>query len=636
MATNTNALATGSAFNALDNAALDPGLSTLDYFSPTVQPMTADPGPTSTGSSLFSDIGTGLSDILGGSVGNLALYGGLYDLIANQASSAQKENSALAGQISAIGQPSVAAGQQELGAYQSGQLSTPFQTQLTAALTGNQNQATSQEQQVARALAGSGGGQNISGALVSQTQQIQGRQSQLDTQAISNAFAGELAASNSLINTGGQYVQSGVMQEINSNTQLQAQLADLMGSLANAYAKSTAASGSGSSSNPLGAIGNDIGKLLGGSSAGVSPGSLGIPTNSSGGLTGADTDLGTLGPQLPSLPDYTAGGDITGADLAGGAVTLPAADAITQSGMAGIGDIGSGAADAAAAAGDYTLPEAVVSASSLYPGAVAGGELTGLTATSGDVAGSYASSGIPEAVGGSGSSVLGTAIPIAGAALGAYGTYEGIEHGNTLQAGLSGAGTGASIGSFAGPVGTVVGGVVGALVGIGGALIKGQHTQEGIAQVGANQDVIKLQSGNSALQQGGVAFGAGTDRSKGSSQWFLVPQSSGTIQKTTGSNAGGLGGAQAGQPNVTQGTPFYIGSQASQILTNFANSVPITNGQPDFSSYIAQYNANPDANTGLTGVYENNGGQDAWGQSFPDWLQSIWAVKHNVTGDLTT
>jgi len=613
--------------------------SGLDYFTPSTSLMSdpaapntgptesgtvpAGTSPTSSAGGLFSDLGSAVSGLFGGDIGNLALYTGLYGLVGSQAKSAAAENKSLAGQIGAIGQPAVSTSQDLLKSYAAGNLTDPFASQLSAALSANQRTAQSEQSQAAQLIANAGGGQNVQSALAGQSQQIQQARAQADTQAVANAFTSELSASESLLAAGGPYVQAGIVQTIQSNTQLQEQLAQLMGALANAYARSVAGkSGSSTASNPLGTVANDIGKLLGGSSApGVSPGSLGIPTDAAGGLTGVDTGLGTLGPQLPSLPDYTATGAITGADLAGDAVTLPSADAITASGMAGVGDLGT-EAGLGAAAGDV-LPEAVVSAPAIGAGAVAGGELTGLTAadTNAAVNAGWDASGLGEGAGVSSGSYLGTALPIAGAALGAYGTYEGIEAGNPYTAGASGAVTGASIGSFAGPVGTVVGGVVGALVGIGGALIKGEHTQEGIAQVGANQDVIKLQSGNSALQQGGVAFGAGTDRAKGSAQWFLVPQTS----------------TQLGNgPSVTKDTPFYIGSQASTMLTNFANSVPITNGAPDFSSYIAQYNANPNSGTGLVGVFNNNGGEATWGQSFPDWLKSIWAVKTNVHGNLTT
>ena len=253
----------------LTNYATNPNLSYSQY-QPGGSATSTGTGTPSLGSSLGN-----LGGLLGsGSLGNLALYGGLYELLASQASSAQEENANLAGQITQVGAPSVAAGQQQLGAYSAGQLTNPFQTQLTAALTANQQQATSQQAQAATALAGSGGGQNISGALLGQTQQIQAQQSQLDTQAVSNAFASELAASDSLISTGGPYVQAGVTQEISSNTALQQQLSQLMGALASAYAQSTSGGSGSSQQKPTTSTGAGSGAGSGGAGAGGGTGAF--------------------------------------------------------------------------------------------------------------------------------------------------------------------------------------------------------------------------------------------------------------------------------------------------------------------------------------------------------------------------
>ena len=50
----------------------------------------------------------------------------------------------------------------------------------------------------------------------------------------------------------------------------------------------------------------------------------------------------------------------------------------------------------------------------------------------------------------------------------------------------------------------------------------------------------------------------------------------------------------------------------------------------------SQYNQNPNANTGLTGIYSNNGGQATWGMTFPQFLQAVWSSKNGVTGNLST
>jgi len=565
------------------------------------EPSYTNDGTTGGASSGFpSNIITGLESFLpsGTSLGQLALFGGLYGLEASQASAAQSQNATLAGEIAQIGQPAVTAGNQTLGAYESGKLTTPFQQQLQAALFANQQFATSSEQQAGAAVAGATGGQNLSGAVVSQTQQIEAQQAQLNTQATYQAFANELSSATGLISTGGQFVQNAVTTEIQSNTQLQQTLSSLMGSLASAYAQSIKPSGT--------------------TTPGTTVPGTSIPT---GQINQAIQQANQQGTQSLETPSYTLeepSYDLGEADTAG-----------FQSGSAAA----AGATGAEAVTGGL-LPEATVTGSEILP-AIEGGQLATVGAGAGDVAAGYAASGVPNAVaaaGGAGTSALGEVLPGVGAALGTYNTVNAIEQGNQPAAAISGAATGAEIGSFIGPEGTLIGAGLGAIVGEAGALIKGPHTAEGIANVGPGQQVIKLQSGNSALQQGGVAFGAGSSRGQGSAQWFLVPQTSGSLDFQNGAqnfNASGF-------PDVSKNEPFWIGGEGSQILTNFANSVPTSGGQPDFSSYIAQYQANPNATTGLVGVFNNNGGEQAWGTDFSTWLNDIWSVKHNVGGNLST
>lgn len=253
-------------------------------------------------SSLLSNLGSSLSGLLGSNAGQLATYAGLYGLISSQAGATESENNALAGQISGIGQPAVNESQSLLGAYSGGQLTTPFQTQLTSALNANQNAATSEKAQSATLLGGASGGQNLQGALTGQYQQITNAQTQANTNAVSNAFTSELSASDSLLSAGGPYVQAGVAQEIQSNTQLQAQLSSLMSSLASAYGQSTAATSSASkpsssSSKPQ----------VGGSGGGGGGGGGGV-----GAPSGATGPYGhfAAGDYLPA--NYTMpGGDLT-------------------------------------------------------------------------------------------------------------------------------------------------------------------------------------------------------------------------------------------------------------------------------------------------------------------------------------
>ena len=281
----------------------------------------------------------------------------------------------------------------------------------------------------------------------------------------------------------------------------------------------------------------------------------------------------------------TAFNDVAGSEL--GSVGLPSATELGD-----IGDLGhifsSAGGGAAAGAGAAAAGGA---AADLGGGLLAGGELTGLTAAGagGVTADAAAAAAVDAAAGGAGAGgalgAIGAIAPYAIPALAAgYGLYE---------------------------------------------LFSQPETKETITNKNEpNSSTIQLQSGNSALLVGnspnptsGVAFGAGTSRGQGSAQWFLVPQ----------------GNARLGNgPSVTKGTPFWIGGQASQDLTNFANSVPLSGGKPDFSSYIAQYQQNPKANTGLVGVFNNNGGQATWGMTYPQWLQAVWSAKNGVTGNLST
>lgn len=381
----------------------------------------------------------------------------------------------------------------------------------------------------------------------------------------------------------------------------------------NQYAGTTGAS------NLLGALGGNNGLL---SALGGGNGSGSLSSLLGGGSNGGSGLFGSLG-------NLFGGGGTSAASL--GIDTTSNYGAITN----GLLDNGGGLAT--------DLGDLSSFSSAGGQAAALGGDMSGLTSVAG---GDLSALGMPASLGmsagdsaavsaaGGLGSTLSSAVPVVGALAGGYSTYNNIESGNALGAGISGAETGAAIGSIVPGIGTAIGAIAGGLIGAGGALIKGKHTQDTITNPNEGT-TIKLQSGNSALENSGVAYGAGSSRGQGSGQWFLDPAASGTLTKTTGSNAGGLSGG-AGQPSVTAGNPFYIGSQASGILTNFANSVPLKGGQPDFSSYLAQYQKNPDSNTGLIGVYNNNGGQAAWGSSFSQWLQGIWSDKNGVTGNLTT
>lgn len=223
-----------------------------------------DPSQIGTGNdsaSTFGSILSGAGNFLSSPLGNLALYGGAAAGLSSEATAAAGENNTLAGQIGQIGAPSVAASNTLLKAYQGGTLTTPFQTQLNAALTFNQQQATSEQQSVAQMLDNSGGGANIQSAQAGQNQQIQAQQSLLNNQATAQAFTNELSASESLLSAGGPYVQQAVLTEIQNNQLLQQQLQQLFTGLASAYAQGQGGSTQGGPGGGSG-LPNQIGKII--------------------------------------------------------------------------------------------------------------------------------------------------------------------------------------------------------------------------------------------------------------------------------------------------------------------------------------------------------------------------------------
>jgi len=457
---NTNALGLNSGTTATDalgvstnglgtaDNALGPTSSFNSGATPGPAPVNATVGiggtgaggaPTSSGASsgtdwgsLFGSLGSDISSILNSPLGSLAEFTALYKLISGQAKDTQTENNALAKQISDIGQPDVTAGKNMLDAYTSGHLTAPFQAQLDAAKAADANTATSQTQQVASMLANAGG-QNMQSAQVSQSGQIEAQKNLADQTAMSNAFLAELSASLNLTQTGGAFVQSGIMQEIQSNTQLQAQLADLMGALAKAYAMQTANSGKGGSGgggvggliNDVGSIWKGVTNLFGGGGSGVD--ALATATSGIGDISAAPGIAANVGEA-----GATAAGNIAGMDLGGGVVAegagaagagAGAGTAAAGAGAAGAGAAGAGAGGAAGAAG------------------AAGAGAAGAAGLSG--AGAYASSPavveainatIPDAISSAGSSAgagasgaAGTATAVAAPIIFAYMLYNAIQ-----------------------------------------------------------------------------------------------------------------------------------------------------------------------------------------------------------------
>lgn len=297
----------------------------LNYINPTAtyqNPQAYNPTETSNGSVNYGTTtsGTpsgggllsGLSSLLGSNLGSLAEYGGLYSLISGQAQNAENQNNQLAGQIAGIGAPEVGSAHDILSSYNAGQLTGPYKAELTAAEGNNQDVATTASQRSAQLLANSGGGQNVQSALASQQEQIQQAQATANNNAVSAAFQNELTGSNSLLSAGGGYVQAGITQEIQSNTQLQQQLSQLMASLASAYAQQVSGNKSSSSGS-----GKSSGSGGGGSGGGGSGGGGGGGNAVGGNTYGNHPENGYTYSTPYSQPNgingnygyYTGGGD---------------------------------------------------------------------------------------------------------------------------------------------------------------------------------------------------------------------------------------------------------------------------------------------------------------------------------------
>lgn len=373
--------------------------------------------------------------------------------------------------------------------------------------------------------------------------------------------------------------------------------------------------GSGTGSNASSTLNNLLGQGLQGDS-GLTNSSIANSLNGqdvSANLTGSTPDIGSL------LGDsgVDTSGDLTADTLASGG----------SSDLSNLFGSFSSAGGQAAASGTEDALSGLTTA--------AAPDLNALASSTSDVSNA--------ALGGIGSSVLGGALGIVGA----------VENPTNPAADISAVGSAASLASAAGVgAGTGFGAALGtiaavapyaaAIAAVGYAvysLVKGPETKETITNP-SEGTTIKLQSGNSALENDGIAFGAGTSRGQGSAQWFLDPAQSGTLDYNASTGQQNYA-ATNGDPSVKQGNPYFLGNQASVDLTNFANGVgadaPTTvGGKPNFSAALAAYQANPNAGTGIVGIYNNTGGQEMWGAPFSQWIQGIWQDKNGVTGNLST
>ena len=590
----------------------------------------------SAGSGISTDLGSILSSIAGSNLGTLAGYGGVYALLADQASSTQTQNNALAGQISAIGQPLVTEGQGLTSAFGQGQLTTPYQEQVTAAENANQNTATSQGQQVARLLANSGGGQNVQGAQASESQQITTAQTQANTTAISQAFQNELTSGLGLVGTGGQYVQSGIQQEISSNTALQGQLSNLMGTLAQAYARQT--SGSGSSGTPTGSLGSILSGLLGkGASTTASSLTSGINADTSGNLTSLAGQT-----QPASASDASNFGNIDSninADTLSNQASLDTSNLNNSS--ISLGDLVSNESDAGGVASDI---------SDFSAGSAAAGTTLGSTAANlsdSDVASgipstdfSEVTNSLPSANFASDLSIAGDAGAVAGLVTDPTNPVNDIKAagalGNVYQAATAGTGAASdTIGAI-----TPYLGLAGAAAGMALSdyqLLDPANTPDSITSMPAGASIGKLPSGNSLLEDGSIGVGAGTQQTAGSGEIYNTvsgtPQwigqaDSGALEQDYDNYEAAASGKTTGEAQST-----YDAANTKTATTGLGTSITTTptglSAQAGAASATGQLTPTEQATdeksaeSSMASIYNSLGGEKYWGVSQQAWMESL-------------
>jgi hypothetical protein len=589
-------------------------------------------GTTSAAAGSGSTLSSLLSSIAGSNLGTLAGYGGVYALLADQASNTASENNALAGQISAIGEPLVTEGQGLIGAYGKGQLTTPYQTQVTAAEQANQNTATSEGQQVASLLANSSGGQNIQGAQASESQQIQNAQTQANTQAISTAFQNELTSGLGLVGTGGGFVQSGVTQEIQSNTQLQAQLSSLMGMLAQAYARQTSGSG-GAAGSGVGSFSSLLNTILGGGNAsGLGAAATGDAAAANSGLNANNISVGNdvsadMGGQVSGT--LAAAGDTSGISsslnplVSTGDFGLPDGSSISSDVSSGLLSDSGGIAD---------------DLSDFSDGGAAAGVTEGLaTAAQPDVSGIVAPSvNYPEGGASSLAGVGGDLLGLAGVAMNPTnvgGDVSGAADVYNLGAAATG---GAPIGAGAAGAGLEVAVPAFMISTLVGSLTK-PNEPDTINTAAAEAAGMKvnpdgtLPSGNSILTDQSLGIGAGTQSSQGSGELYRInPDGSAannTVYDWLGQAAStGLEGdvseyekALAGAPSSTPTDALGLDVSGAKNITAFGSSVAQTPVQTP-----AEEEAGASAN--IASYYKSLGGEEAFGMSESDFQQTLLSL----------
>lgn len=517
----------------VNTGTLDTGTPTANF--PT-DPTTGQPPASATGNQgLLSSLGSLIPSA--STLAGLAPTAAAGAIGLAQAKSSQQQNQALANQLAALGGPYTAAGQKLLAQWQSGQISpaqqnvvgtlnkqgqtlmdsaAPLSAIAQAAYQNYQSgtlppadeqrlndQVAAQKQQVAQQLASAG--ITDSTILAGQNAQIDNqakitRQQLLDArfatgnqaydqwlsattqgqalQAEASKFAASsldtmLTQSLNLSSEGMQPIEESIQLEMQSNNALSAQVNQLMGNLAAAYAYQVTGGkppgGGTSGSGVTGAIANALKGLGGSSSGGVSAGdysgldyAAGATEQGAIDATAPAADPNTISGIASNLDPYAFSGDSGGPSSAGGEAAMP--------------DLTSGAINA-------TAPN-------LDPNTV-----SGLASTS---------SG-----GGVDLSSLGSA---AGIGAGALGVYQGLTSGKPVgearaavgatqlagKAGLVSPQVGAGAGALMGVLGIYSGLQQGGVAGGAGALV-------GAGQLAGGINAFEVSSATAAATAGGAS-----------------------------------------------------------------------------------------------------------------------------------
>jgi hypothetical protein len=544
---------------AASSAPASSSASTSSGLGSTLSSFFGDLGGSALSSLLGSNGSNSLGTDLGTAIGTSIPYAAQYSA-ASSAANAQKEaNKQTLSPLTNEATTLLDSAHTQLNQFNQGSLTGSQQAQMDAYVQ-------QQKQQVAQRL--SSNGIVDSTALDTAYQQIDNNalimRQQFVQQALTNALNLESTALGPLT--------TAISDTLNSDTQISNSMTQLMGTLAQAWAYQMAGGSNGSGTNGTGTSGTN------GNSSGLNS------TASKALNTALQKALGNGG---------SAG--VTGTQGALDGLTADNAfnmDAVANSASIAT-DVGTGAADAFGAASDSAIGSQLGDFSGFDASTFSGGSeaagATGLT----ELPEVTITAAAPEALSGT---ALANSIgsDAAASSLDAYSSSLG-----STEAGAGGS----SLGAWAGYA---------AMAGIAAEALGqafGGHNAS-ITNVSDGQTVTKLPSGMYALQQGNLAMGAGTDRSQGSGEFFLM-KPDGSVQ--------------------------WLGQDATSSMGTYSQLAAVPKGTAPsrgHAGYDMAQNGMQQMRPMMQQIYDQNGGQQAWGVDFDTWLTQVAQVNGNVGGSL--